>query len=168
MNDLRLLYWDADIFISYINQIPDRLPIIEAILEEIEGNNDMKIVTSVITKVEVFWAAHEKMNRVLSTDEEDNIDSLWNNPSLIEVIEFNDEIALIARSLMRQGMQNGWKLKTFDAIQIASAEWVQATEINTYNLRDFKKYESVIGIPIINPTINQPKLFSLSEHNEKS
>lgn len=160
MRDERLLYWDTDVFLSYINEIPDRLPTIEAILEEIKNSKgSARIVTSAITKVEVAWAAHEKWNRALSEAEEKKIDSLWNDVSVIEVIEFNDEIALTARSLMRQGMMNGWKLRTFDAIQIASAEWVGATEINTYNLRDFKKYESVIGIPIRNPFTDQPKLF---------
>ena len=159
MSDVRLLYWDSDVFLSFMNQVPDRLPVIEAILEEIEGNGQDKIVTSAVTMVEVSWVAHEKLNRVLSADEEARIDGLWSNPSLIEVIEVNDEIARIARSLMRQGMINGWKLRTFDAIQIASAEWIQATEINTYNLRDFKKHESMIGIPIRNPFANQPKLF---------
>jgi predicted nucleic acid-binding protein len=167
MSDARLLYWDTDVFLSYINEHPERLPIIEAILEEIEASKEDRIVTSTITKVEVAWRAHEKLKRTLSIEEESRIDDLWNNPNIIEPIEFNDEVALTARSLMRQGMINGWKLRTFDAIQIASAEWVQATEINTYNLSDFKKYESVIGIPIRNPFANQPKLFSMPKEDEQ-
>jgi len=160
MSARRLLYWDTDVFLSYLNGEPQRLPILEAILDEIEKNKQDKIVTSVITKVEISWVAHEKLNRVLDPTEEERIDSLWNDSAIVEVMEFNDEIALIARSLMREGMINGWKLRTFDAIQIASAEWVQATELNTYNLTDFKKFESLIGIPIRNPYTVQPKLFT--------
>lgn len=160
MSDKRLLYWDTDVFLSYLNEHPQRLPILEAILDEVEKSKQDKIVTSAITKVEISWVAHEKLNRVLDPEEEKRIDSLWNDSAIVEVIEFNDEIALIARSLMRGGMMNGWKLRTFDAIQIASAEWVQATELNTYNLSDFKKFEEMIGIPIRNPYANQPKLFT--------
>ena len=160
MSDRRLLYWDSGVFLSYLNENPQRLPILEAILDEVEKSKQDKIVTSAITKVEIAWVAHEKLNRVLDPQEEERIDSLWNDSSIVEVIEFNDEIALIARSLMREGMLNGWKLRTFDAIQIASAEWVQATELNTYNLSDFQKFEGMIGIPIRNPFVAQPKLFT--------
>ncbi len=161
MSDQRLLYWDTDVFLSYLNAHPERLPVLEAILEDISKNKQAKIITSAITKVEVSWVAHEKLNRVLDSKEEERIDNLWNDTSILEVIEFNDEIALIARGLMREGMINGWKLKTFDAIQIASADWVRATEINTYNIEDFKKYEDLIKIPIRTPYIHQPKLFSV-------
>lgn len=160
MSEKRLLYWDTDVFLSYLNEDPQRLPILEAILDEVEKSKQDKIVTSAITKVEISWVAYEKLNRVLIPEEEERIDSLWNDAAIVEVIEFNDEIALIARSLMREGMINGWKLRTFDAIQIASSEWVQATELNTYNLSDFKKFENIIGIPIRNPYANQPKLFT--------
>ena len=160
MSERILLYWDADVFISYLNEQPDRMPILEAILDEVEKSKQDKIVTSAVTKVEVAWVSHERLNRVLAPEEEERIDSLWNDSSVLEIIEFNDEIALIARSLMREGMVNGWKLRTFDAIQLASAEWAQATEINTYNLSDFKKFETIIGIPIRNPYAHQPKLFT--------
>ena len=160
MSERRLLYWDSDVFISYLNQHPQRIPILEAILDEIEKSKEDRILTSAITKVEISWVAHEKLNRCLNPDEEERIDYLWNDPSVVEIIEFNDEIALVARKLMRDGMQNGWKLRTFDAIQIASADWGKATEINTYNLTHFQRYDSVIGIPIRNPYTTQPKLFT--------
>ena len=43
MNDKRLLYWDADVFISYLNKDPQRLPIIEAILDEVLKIKEAKI-----------------------------------------------------------------------------------------------------------------------------
>jgi len=160
MADLRLIYWDADIFLSYINEYPDRLPTIDAILEEISKRDKDKIVTSYITKVEVAWASVEYENRLLSEDEEKRIDVLWNDSSVVEFVDFNDRIALLARDFMRRGMQGGGKrLRTNDAIHLASAVWVGALEINTYNLKDFKYFQDLVEIPIREPFIEQPKLF---------
>jgi len=110
------IYWDADVFLSYLNNDPGRLPVIEAILEAVESSKNDRIVTSVLSKVEVTWVAHEKLNRVLSRDEEDRINAMWNNSEVIELIDFNEEIALMARQVMRDGMIKGWKLRTNDAI----------------------------------------------------
>lgn len=59
MLEPELIYWDASVFISYINNEPHRVNVLEAILEEIEKNNYRKIVTSVISKVEVIWTGQE-------------------------------------------------------------------------------------------------------------
>lgn len=160
MSIRKLLYWDTDVFLAYLNKENDRLPTIEAIFEEIGKIKEDKIITSVITEVEVAYIAQEKLNRILLQDEEERIDSLWGDISVIEIVEFNDEIAFIARRLIREGIVKGWRLRTFDAIQLATAKWAQATELNTYNLGDFKKYEEIIGIQIRTPYTEQPKLFS--------
>jgi len=153
------LYWDANIFLSYINNEPTRVQVIDAIFENIQKNQKEKIVTSVISKVEVAWASIEKLNRALSQIEEDKIDDLWNDESVIELVDFNDDIALLARSIMRQGMINHWRLKTNDAIHLASAQWVQASEINTYDIQKLSKFQAIIGIDIKEPLAIQPKLF---------
>ncbi len=70
MLEPELIYWDASVFISYINNEPHRVSILDAILEEIEKNINRKIVTSVISKVEVVWTGHEKLNRLLLPEEE--------------------------------------------------------------------------------------------------
>ena len=107
MPEPSFFYWDADVFLSYLNNDLERLPVIEAILEAVESSKNDKIVTSVISKVEVTWAAHEKLSRVLSADEENRINSMWNNSEVIELIDFNEEIALLARQAMREGMIKG-------------------------------------------------------------
>lgn len=116
------------------------------------------IVTSTLSKVEVAWVAHEKLNRVLSHDEQTRIDSLWNDSSVVEFVEFYDDIAVSARDIMRTGMIKGWKLKVNDAIHLASAQSVQCSEVNTYDDK-WKKYEEIIGITIKEPSTQQPTLF---------
>lgn len=157
MPEIRFLYWDTDVFLSYLNEVPFRITIIHAILDDITKDNQRKIVTSNISKVEVAWVAHEKLNRVLNPEEESKIDAMWNDSSVIEFVEFHDDIALLARHIMRDGMLQGWRLRTNDAIHLASAQWLQCYEVNTYDGK-WAKYSDMIGIPIKEPTAIQPKL----------
>jgi predicted nucleic acid-binding protein len=159
MPEPRFIYWDANVFISYLNSMPDRAPVLEAILETIEASKIDRIVTSVISKVEVAWIAQEKLNRALDREEEARIDELWNNGEAIELIDFSDEIALMARKLMREGMAKGWKLRTNDAIHLASAQWVGAVELQTYDLDDMQKFSQLLDLTICKPHTIQPKLF---------
>ena len=46
MPNEKLFYWDANVFLSYLNGNPDRVPVIEAILEKIGKSGGDKIVTS--------------------------------------------------------------------------------------------------------------------------
>jgi len=132
---------------------------LEAILEAIESSKNDRIVTSVVSKVEVAWVAQEKLNRALSREEEARIDAMWNNPDVIEMVDFNDEIAVMARKAMREGMARGWKLRTNDAIHLASAQWVAASELQTYDMKDFAKFSELLGLVICEPHVIQPKLF---------
>ena len=158
MPEPRFLYWDTDVFLSYLNDNPDRIPTLQAILDNVSKDKQHLIVTSTITKVEVAWVAHEKLNRVLSTDEENRIDALWDDSSVIEFVEFHDDIAIFARDIMRTGMIKGWKLRANDAIHLASAQSVQCYEVNTYDDK-WKKYEELIGITIKEPSVIQPTLW---------
>ncbi len=109
--------------------------------------------------MEVLWVAHEKLNRALSRDEESRIDAMWNNSEVIEMVDFNDEIAIAARKAMREGMARDWKLRTHDAIHLASAQWVSANELHTYDIKHFEKFSELLGLIICEPHVIQPKLF---------
>jgi methyltransferase-like protein len=50
----------------YLNGDTEKLPILESILENVSKSNKDKIVTSVLSKVEVAWVASEKNKRALS------------------------------------------------------------------------------------------------------
>jgi len=92
-------------------------------------------------------------------DEIDRIDALLGNQSVVRLMDFNDTIALIAGDFMRKGMESsGKRLRTNDAIHLASAIWVKAKELNTYNLNDHTNFEQFVGFPIREPFIQQPKL----------
>src|SRR5215203_1371136 len=97
----RLFYWDANAFLSYFNEDPARLPTLDAILDEISGNDNDKVVTSVLSKIEVAWVATEKDKRALNPDQEARFDDFWNDSSVVELVDLNDEITHITRSLLR-------------------------------------------------------------------
>lgn len=158
-DDGQRLYWDADVFLAYLNNEPGRAPSIEAILASVEKDPKTTIVTSVLSRVEISWIAIEKMDRVLMPNELERIDSLLENYHIVETVEFNDSIALLARDYMRKGMEaGGKKLRTNDAIHLASAIWVKAKELNTYNLNDYHYFEQFAEILIKEPVALQPAL----------
>lgn len=159
MTEHRFIYWDANVFLSYLNNDKERIPTLEALLEAVESSKIDRIVTSVISKVEVAWVAQEKTNRILTIEEEKRIDEMWENAEIFEMVDFNNDIALAARTLMREGLLQGWKLKTNDAIHLASAQWVGAIELQTYDLKDFQKFSTLVGMDIREPHTIQPKLF---------
>lgn len=67
-------------------------------------------------------------------------------------------MALFARQLMRNAMSKGWKLKTNDAIHVASAMWVNVTELHTYDMVHFKRLNEFVDFNICEPHTIQPKL----------
>jgi hypothetical protein len=118
-----LIYRDSCIFLSYIDADPGRIGTVEAILDEIhKSNGEMKIVSSILTKIEEAGAGIEYATGILSSAVEQKIDALWNDESVIGLIELHDGIAMRARELMRQALTQGWSLKPPDAIHFASAQ----------------------------------------------
>jgi predicted nucleic acid-binding protein len=158
MANERHLYWDADVFLSHLNDLEGRAERIEAVLDMVRAEKDLIIVTSTITRVEVAWKAVEQQKRQLSDEELESIDDFVGNRAIVKLIEFNDTVALRARNFMRLAMQDGRRLRPIDAIHLASASWVEAIELNTYNLQHFQHFAELVGFPIREPTPEQPRL----------
>jgi predicted nucleic acid-binding protein len=152
---LQFIYWDSCVFMSYINADPDRIDTLDAILDDIhKSNREKKIVTSILTKVEVASSATEHATRLLSPAIEQIIDDLWNDESVIGFIELHDGIAMRARGLMRQALAQGWSLKPPDAIHLASAQWLEVEELHTYDDK-LPRYGTMIGCKICEPYTTQ-------------
>jgi predicted nucleic acid-binding protein len=156
---VQLVYWDACVFLNYINGTLGRVDVLATLLDEVEQSDGSKrIVTSVLSKVEVAFASREKDKRVLDPLIEEAIDFLWADKSVIELVELHDEIARLARTYLRYAVANGYKLKPPDAIHMATAQWVGACELHTYNVADFKRFESLIDCKVCEPYAQQPRL----------
>jgi predicted nucleic acid-binding protein len=153
---LPLIYWDADVYLSYIEDQPDRAPLIELLLEDARVGQ-IELVTSAISIAEVAFAASERLADRLSIDVERKIDGLWAVGAPTRVVEVYPLIAHRARNLMRQGVENGWALKPHDAIHLATAQQLRADEIHTYDGK-WAKFSQFITIPVDAPGANQPRI----------
>ena len=154
----QLIYWDSCVFLTYINADPTRIDVLDVILHEIRvSNGAKKIVTSIIAKVEVAGSGMEGTTNRLSLDIEQKIDALWNDDSVIGLIELHDAIAMRARELMRKARAQAWSLKPPDAIHLASAQWLGVEEFQTYDERLYK-YSTLVGCTICEPYTSQPTL----------
>ena len=155
------VYWDANPFLSYVNEYPGRMPTLDALLDS-ASSGGIKIYTSALSQVEVAFAASEQKQRVLEPREEQNIDAFWSAPDVIEVVEYHDGIGRQARALIREAIPKGWSLKPIDAIHLATAQWLVLAgfgvdEFHTYD-RSLDKYAALVGFKVCEPYTPNPRM----------
>ncbi len=155
-------YWDSCVFLSAINGEPDRLPDIEALMED-ASKKKIVLYTSAITITEVAFAHAEKANQILDPQVEKQIDKLWHPESPISLVDFHSKVAFEARSLMRKAV-NAEKsgLKAADAIHLATARLQSVAAFHTYDTR-LNKYAEVAGLKICEPIPDQLSLASAAD-----
>lgn len=114
------VYWDANNFLSYINEYPERVALLESLLGQSAGSDSqIKIYTSTLSHVEVAFAASEQNNRALDREQERRIGDLWNDPNAVVSVEVHRDVIDRARSLIRESITRGWSLKPADAIHLS-------------------------------------------------
>ena len=158
-DDPRLIYWDANCFVSYIEGDTTRVPVLRALLDEAANNKgQLAIVTSIISRVEVAYAASERDAQALSADVERRIDELGADDAVVRVVEVHPLIVQGARDLIRSSVPRGWTgLKGNDAIHLATARFMKVAEVHTYEARGvWKRYEPEVGCPIAEPRTDRP------------
>jgi len=146
-------YWDACVFLSYINGVEDRLPIIDDLFSKARTAG-CQIVTSTWSITEVAYETSEKGTRILQPDVEKRIDSLWADRAAVKLVDVYELLQRDARRLMREGIQRGWNLKPVDAVHLATAISAKASEFHTYD-GGLQKYEEIIGFPVCEPNSKQ-------------
>ena len=161
-NNSSILYWDSCVFLSHINGMPERIQVINSVIYEISNNIDSIILTSSESIVEVAHALYEKEQKRLDPNVEKKIDAMWDDSSVVKIIDNGEHIAKLARGLIRDALPNEWVLKSKDAIHLASAMWydryvANIDEFQTYDDRLFK-YEAMVGIHINYPHVLQYRI----------
>jgi predicted nucleic acid-binding protein len=141
-----LIYLDACVLLSYIDGDEDRLPIIDELFRRARAG-ELELITSVLSQIEVAFSSTEKEQQALSAEVETMIDQLWLPASPVETVELFDQIAWRARGLIRQAMSRGESLKPPDAIHLATAERLRASQLFSYDT-GLPKFADLIEIPI--------------------
>lgn len=101
--------------------VSDRVPVIEELRRQARAE-EIELLTSVLSKVEVAFGASERTEGTLDAEVEARIDNLRAPGSPIKLVEFFELIGDRARSLMRQGIAQSWgSLKPMDATNLATA-----------------------------------------------
>lgn len=155
-----LYYWDASVLLSYIEETPDRVDVIEELLEEADAGKH-QIFTSFITITEVAWGKAEKEGKALDPRVEERIDGLWHPDSPVRLVEVHQLVTLDARTLMRHAIEIGWGLKPLDALHLATAKRIGASAVHSYDSK-WPRWSEQLSLPIGTPTVSQVSLFPRS------
>ncbi|MBI4285081.1 MAG: PIN domain-containing protein [Chloroflexi bacterium] len=154
------IYWDANVWLSYINGEASRLPVLDALLADSSSpKGNIEIYTSEMSEVEVAFAKFEQDNKALDPDIEKQIDELWTDRDTLKTVEYHHAIGIEARAIIRLGIDKGWQLKPLDAIHLATARRLQVAEFHTYDKR-LLKYSNDVGFVITEPYVIQPRFIS--------
>ena len=149
-------YWDACVFISYIEKTQERLRDIDGLFEKaVQGK--IEIITSTFTISEVAFDRVEKDGMVLDLAIEEKIQNLWIPPTPIMLVEYHKLIANKAKGLIREGLPRGWSLKPADATHLATAQQMGVQALHTYN-DELDKYGELLGFKVERPLIDQLSL----------
>ena len=146
------IYWDASVFVAYLQQEPGRVDKIEAWFAQIRRSSSRaRIVTATLTIAEVGFTAEERVLGKLLPEAEERIDALWADRTLVELIEPHEGIMRQSRKLRRAALDQGWSgFRAADAIHLACAQYVQASAIHSYDTQ-WPRYSALVGRPISEP-----------------
>jgi predicted nucleic acid-binding protein len=152
----RLVYWDANVLCSYVQDLPCRAETVEDLLDRARAGV-FAPVTSVLSIAEVAFALDEYEEQELSEQAEEMIEELWRPGSPITLVEFYEAIAHNARYLVRQGRVTDRALKPMDAIHLATALRLQVADFHTYDEK-LHRWSGVLGFPVQVPITQTPRL----------
>lgn len=156
MADQRNVYWDANVFLHYVNGTAAYLPVLEALLSSSASpNGEVAIYTSALSKVEVSFGEVEKTQQRPIPAIAVQIESLWSDPDAIRLVDFHDVIGQEATRLIRASLPRGGGLQPNDAIHLATAQWlidtgVEIDELHTYDQK-LMRHSGSVGFTICEP-----------------
>lgn len=156
-NSPRRIYWDSCVFLSFVENHPDRASDIETLMGEAEQGR-IEIVTSTVSITEVAFAPEEREKKALSQTVDAAINGLWRSPSPIKLVEFHGGIADRARDLLRTALTSGIKmLKPMDAIHLATALTLNVDEFQTYD-EPLMRYAELFSLTMAKPFVGQTSM----------
>jgi predicted nucleic acid-binding protein len=166
-NGPRRIYWDANVFLGYLEKTPDRIATLDALMAAAGAEGDIQIWTSTFTITEVAFAEAERTGRALEPAVEEAIDDLWQDGT-IHLAEFSAVLALDARRLVREAMirnvtaqrPNPPALRAKDAVHLATARYIGVEQFHTYDVGLLNQPREPFRFSIQEPFTERPRLFS--------
>lgn len=157
-SDLPRVYFDSCVFLDYISDHPERAPTIDNFVE-LSLRNEIDIVTSTASIVEVSHVLGEKEARKLDPNIEEKLDAMFDEDRVLKLIDFSTLIARRARTLIRDSIANPTNiLKPMDAVHLASAERLRVREFLTYD-KKLLLHNGRFSFPIQKPFSERQRLF---------
>jgi predicted nucleic acid-binding protein len=149
------VYWDADVFLSWLKNEPRKAGVAEGMEQHVRLIDEGKIilVTSVISMIEVLDAGDEKAISQFY--------SLFDRPNVL-AIAVDETVAKLSAEIRRKH-----KLQTPDAIHLASALHYSAGEFHTFDGKLLGLGNTVIGRKLLICEPYSPELSFLNEHEEE-
>jgi predicted nucleic acid-binding protein len=149
-DDTPRIYWDACVFLSFINGDPDRAEVIQQLMDG-ASKGKFQLLTSTVSQVEVAFGKAEQDSKAPDATVLAAIDAFWGSESPVNLIEFHRLIAQDARELVRLArFDRDERLTPLDAIHLASAQRLQAADFHTYDGR-LLRLNGTLAFPIREP-----------------
>jgi len=116
-----LIYLDASVLLSYVNDAPERADMIQDLLEDAESGK-AHLMTSILSIAEVAYISPGQQWSV-NAEDESVIDELWAPESPVKLAEVSRCVAHQARSIIRKARSNETaRVRSVDAVHLATAE----------------------------------------------
>ena len=166
-------YWDACIFLHYVNATPDYLSVLDTLVDEAEQER-VKVYTSTLSVAEVAFGQSEQAEGRLDAEIEAKIDGLWHPGSFVQPLqELHFFIVRSARDINRAILSkrgNGHGIKAADAIHLASAKRLKVGEFHTTDKKLLAlqnemgaELTSILDFTICEPNAKDRLIFPSSE-----
>ena len=148
----RRTYWDANLFLEYVNRASERLVAIDQLVAEARAGEAV-IGTSIFSVTEAAYSTNESLLRALNPQVELSFDRIFRSLSYVTVIPIDYAIAVRARTLVRQAMVLERSLRPADAIHLASAEAFGADLIYSYDRPLSRRSAELDSVPVREPAV---------------
>ena len=153
----RRIYWDACVFLSWVNGQADRVDVIKQLLDEAD-KGAFELVTSTVSQVEVAFGKDEQDSSSPDPNVLAAIEAFWVEGAPVKLIEFHRLISLDARDLVRIArLERDERLTPLDAVHLASAQRIGAEELHTYDGK-LLGFNGSVPFAIRNPWTATPQL----------
>lgn len=158
----RRIYWDTCVFSHFLEETPEGIGTLDALLDLASKGEEVEIVTSTLSITEQAFLQHERAKQtkvVLDPDAEAKIDAFWRDRSAVKFVEYDQSIARDARVLVRRSKAANRRLEPPDAIHLASAAAVSAVAFHTVD-KKLITLGPTLSLPfaVEVPSTTQPRL----------